>query len=156
MLVKITRDTKAISLCDTGYYRSKIFEKDEKYYSVRSPIALLDDGCIAGGASLEGREVAVRKILNSRSKLPIPVDPENGIYMLPTLSKRNKDCVWLSYYQIDKYEQIDERTLIVFKDGSTIYAKVSEAVLDLQFKRTSQVIAQLNSDKLFGSFSSVQ
>lgn len=151
MLFKITRDTKAINLCDTGYYRSEIFENNETFYSVRSPLSLLDDGCISGGASLEGREVAVGKILNTRTKLPVPVDPDNGIYMLPTLSKRNKDCVWLSYYQIDKYEQVDERTLVVFKDGTNIYVKVSEAVLDLQFKRTSQVIAQLNSDRLFGS-----
>lgn len=150
MLFSITRETKAIYLCDTGYYRSKIFEKNETFYSVRSPMRILDDDCLGHGSSLEGREKAVEKILKTRSKLPVPVNPDKGIYLFPTLSKRNKDCIWLSYYQIDDYDEVNDRTLVTFQDGTYLYVKVSEAVLDLQFKRTSQVIAQLNRDKIFG------
>lgn len=150
MLYLITNNTKAIYLCDTGYYRSKILENDQELCSVRYPIALLHDSCIEYASSMEGREDAVEKILKTKSKLPVPVDPDNGIYMFPTLSKRNKDCVWLSYYHIDHYQQIDNRTLVTFTDGTSTYAKVSENVLDLQFKRTGQVIAQQHRDRLFG------
>lgn len=149
MLFEITPNTKAIYSCDTGYYRSKILEAKEEVCSVRYPITLLDDSCLSHGSSLEGREKAVRKILRTKSKLPIPVNPDKGIYMLPTLSKRNRDCVWLSYYLIDNYYQVDDRTLVTFTDGTYIYVKVSEASLDLQFKRTSQVIAQLNRETIF-------
>lgn len=149
MLFLITKETKAIYLCDTGYYRSKVLEDDQTLCSVRYPTKLINDSCLKYDSSLEGREEAVKKILNTKSKLPIPVDPNNGIYMFPTLSKQNKNCVWLAYYHIANYQQVDERALVTFVDGTSIYANVSITILDLQFKRTSQVIAQQHRDKFF-------
>lgn len=150
LLFKITKQTKAIYSCETGYFRSKILEGGEELCSVRYPTTIIDASCIFYGSSLKGREEASEYILKTKSKLPVEVDPVEGIYFFPTLSKRNKDCVWLSYYQIDQFEQIDNRTLVKFKDGTTFFVKVSKSVFDLQFKRTSQLIAQLNRGKFFG------
>lgn len=150
MFFKITKDTKAIFFCDTGYYRSKILESNEEVCSVRCPVTLLADSCIDYMASLEGREVVAEEILNSRHKLPIAVSPKHGIYFFPTLSKRNRDCAWFSYYHIANYYEVDNRTLVVFTDNTFIYVQASVLVFDRQFKRTSQLIAQLNRDLIFG------
>jgi len=153
MCFLITKHTKAIYLHDTGYYRAKILDGEDELCSIETPTKIISENCISNGSTLEGREKAVKQILKTKSKLPVPVVPAKGIYMFPTLSKRNEHCIWLSYYQIDNYKQIDNRTLIQFKDGTGIYAKISEPVVDLQFKRTSQVIAQLNRPTIFGPHS---
>lgn len=152
LLKKITKNTKAIFFSNTGYYRSKILENDEELSSVRCPITLLDSSCIAHSSSLSGREAFTKKVLNSRSKLPVAVSPKHGIFMFPTLSKRNKNCVWLSYYHIKNFYKVDDRSLVNFTDGTSIYVQVSESILDTQFKRTSQLIAQIKREQIFGPF----
>src|SRR5699024_6497024 len=93
-------------------------------------------------SSLDGREEYAVKILKTRSKLPVLVDEDNEVYMFPTMSKRNKNCIWLSYYHIHDYKGVDDRTFITFKDGAFLYVNSSIFSFDLQFKKTSQVIAQ--------------
>lgn len=57
--------------------------------------------------------------------------------MFPTSSMKNKECVWLSYYQINCNEERNNKTYIMFKDGTYFY-------FENQFTRTSKVIAVMN------------
>lgn len=140
----ITTETQAIIAKDSNYYRSRILEKGKESSSVYKPDNIMNYSCIVYGASLEGRRNAVELMLKTRIKLPIPVFPDHNVYMFPTASIRKKDCVWLSYYHIYDYEQRDDKTYIIFRDGSGLYVNASESTVDMQFKKTSQVIAQLN------------
>lgn len=142
----ITTETKAIIAKDSSYYRSRILEQGEREarFSIYKAENIIDYSCIVYGASLEGRRNAVAQILKTRIKLPIPVSPVQNVYMFPTASTRKKDCVWLSYYHIDDYEQRDDKTYVAFHDGSGLYVNTSKGTLDAQFKKASQVIAQMN------------
>ncbi|OZU88401.1 competence protein [Virgibacillus indicus] len=147
----ISQKTKAIMAEEeSGYYRAKILEGDTEKFSIHKPLQIIDNSCLVYGASLEGRKTSVKQILNSASKLPIPVNVNEGIYMMPTASTKNKDCVWLSYQHIHTYEQRDDKTYITFHDGTGIYINTSENAFDQQFKRTSQVIVHMNGSTLFG------
>lgn len=149
MFCKITSQTKAILTKNNNYYRSKIYEGNKVLYSIDSPLKILQDNCLEGGASLAGRKKASQNILNSASKLPVPVDPNKGIYMFPSASKKNKLVIWLAYYQVHSYESRDDITYVLFSDGSGLFVPVSFGVFDRQFKRTSQVIAQLHKKYIF-------
>lgn len=145
----ITRNTKAIMAKDSAYYRSLILEDKNKKFDVHNPEYILDNNCLRYGSTLAGKKAAAQDILKCKSKLPIPVIPEKGVYMLPTSSARNKDCVWLSYYHITYYEQCDDKTYVGFHDGTGIYVNASEKTIDMQYKKTSQVIAMLNREVFF-------
>jgi len=138
---KINEKTQALMKVDENYYRTKIIEEDGIKYSPLSPLKILDENCIMNGASLEGRTQTVKEILNSKSKLPIPVLLQKGIYMFPTTSAKNSNCIWLSYYQIKQYVQNGKQALVYLSDDKSIDVKTSWNQLDSQIKRTSQVIA---------------
>lgn len=146
----ITRATKAIIAKDSTYYRSLILEGSKEQHSLHRPEQILDNSCLIYSSTLGGRRTAAKKILRSTSKIPIPVSPEKGLYMLPTSSTKNKDCVWFSYYHIDFYEQRENKTYVAFNDGSGLYVNTSLSSFDLQYKRTSQVIVKQNHGLLFG------
>ncbi|MEN1967718.1 competence protein ComK [Lentibacillus sp. N15] len=143
LIYDITPDTKAIMIKDSSYYRSLILETGRERISVYKPEYIIEHSCVTNGASLVGRRTAVEQILKTRSKLPIPVAPRKDVYMFPTASVKNKDCVWLSYYHVHYFEQRDDKTFVAFYDGTGLYVNASEAAVDMQFKKASQVIAQM-------------
>src|SRR5690625_819271 len=102
---KNNKKTKAIMRKKTEYHRTKINEKDKIKHSPHSPLQLLDHNCIINGASLEGRIKTVKKILRSKTKLPIPIQPKKGIYMFPTISMKNINCVWISYFHVKEQDR---------------------------------------------------
>lgn len=146
----ITQATKAIIAKDSAYYRSLILEGKNEQHSFHKPEQILDNSCLQYGSSLSGRRMSAKLTLKANSKIPVSVIPEQGVYMLPTSSVKNKDCVWFSYYHIDYYEQRDQKTYVSFTDGSGLYVNTSHSSFDLQYKRTSQIIARQNRGKLFG------
>ncbi|MEC5424511.1 competence protein ComK [Virgibacillus sp. C22-A2] len=142
--------TKAILTTESTYYRSLILEKNTKKKSIYTAEQIIDHNCLLDVSSIEGRRTVVKSILNASSKLPIPVSVEQGLYMLPTASTKNKDRVWLAYEHIEAYEQDGENTYITFRDGSGIYVNISQRAIDMQYKRASQVIVALNRPVIFG------
>ncbi|MGY0691265.1 competence protein ComK [Virgibacillus sp. FSP13] len=151
-IYEITQQTKAIMGKDSAYYRARILEvgqiKDK--LSIHKPEKILQNSCLTNGSTLVGRRTAVKQILKTSSKLPIPVIPEKDVFMLPTASTKSKDCVWLSFYHIEYYEQRDNRTYVSFYDGSGIYINSSESTIDMQIKKASQVITKMNRPAAFG------
>lgn len=147
----ISLKTKAIIPKESAYYRSLIIiEGGKEIHSIHSPEQIIDNSCLLYGSTLKGRKDAVKDVLKSASKLPVPVNPALGIFMMPTASTKNKDCVWLAYHHIDDYEQRDDKTYIAFYDGTGIYINTSVSTFDSQYKRTSQIIVHVNRGVLFG------
>jgi competence protein ComK len=140
-IYEITRRTKAIITRDTAYSRARILEGYKELDVKHRPEEILDNTCIKYGASLDGRRKSAKSLLRIFAKVPVPVIPQMGVYMIPTASAKSGDCVWISYYHIEFYEQRDDKTYIYFTDGTGLYVHVSESVFDLQYKRTSQLIA---------------
>ncbi|WP_430790280.1 competence protein ComK [Virgibacillus flavescens] len=146
----ITQTTKAIISEDSTYYRSLILEGVKERHSLHKPEQIIDNTCLLYGSTLAGRRAAVKDILKITNKIPVPVIPDKGVYMMPTASTKNKDCAWLSYDHIDFYEQRDGKTFVGFNDGSGLYVNASVSTIDMQYKRTSQLIVKLNRAILFG------
>lgn len=142
--------TKAIFWSEYTYYRSLILEDDVQRRSLHRPEQIIDYSCLLYGSTLEGRRMAVKDVLHSSSKLPIPVIPEQGVYMMPTASIKNKSNAWIAYHHIYRYEKKNSGTYVTFYDGSGCYVEISLNAFDLQYKRTSQLIVHLNRPVLFG------
>lgn len=145
----INHQTNAIMNKESKYFRSLILEGKQKRHAIHKLKEIIDYNCIHYGATSEGRKTVVKNILGSSSKLPIPISPEKGLYMIPTVSLKNKDCVLIAYHQVKFYEQRDDKTYIAFKDGTGLYVNVSESAFNMQYKRTGQVIVHLNWQVIF-------
>ncbi len=147
---RITKKTKLLTHADSNYYRSYIVEEEGEHYSVHRPEEIIGRNCLSYKASLEGRLDVVKGILKSSTKLPVPIFPEYGIFLMPTASIRNPSCVWIAYHQVHHYETYKKGTYIHFYDGTGYFVNITESAFDKQYKRTSQVIVHLNREKLFG------
>ncbi|MFZ3578257.1 competence protein ComK [Virgibacillus sp. DJP39] len=146
----ITQATKAIYPADSSYYRSIILEGSDQRKSVQRPEQIIDNSCLLYGAALSGRRTAVKDILKVTSKLPIPVIPENGVYMFPTSAAKSKDCVWLSFHHIKSIDKREGKTYVAFRDGSGLYVNASESTMNFQKLKTCELIVHLNRSILFG------
>gem|GEM_PF-3167933 len=144
---EITKQTKAILMKDSPYYRSEIWEEGRKKYCIDSPLKIIKENC---GGSFNERAAAAQIVLQSNSKLPIVISPEEKIYMFPTESMRGENLILLAYHQIKDYMARDDHTYIKFLDGTGIYVRTSLYIIDQQYKRTSQLIIYDHREQLFG------
>jgi|SRR5699024_7100180 len=145
----INEKTKAIVTIKSDYYKTIIYEKDREIKSPFTATKILEESCIRYGASLKGRRATSKYLLNTNEKLPVAVDRDNGIYLFPTSALRSGDCVWLAYFHIKKIKKSDDKTYIKFKGGMELFINASYYTIDKQKKNTSELIVQLNLDKLF-------
>lgn len=148
----ITQQTKAIMAKDSAYYRTRILEIGREINVIHKAEQILNNSCLMNGSTLSGRQAAVKQVLKAYSKLPIPVIPNKGVVMLPTASSKSKDCVWISYYHVHYFEQRDHKTFVSFRDGTGLFINTSANTIDMQFKKTSQVIAQMERSAFFGNW----
>lgn len=145
----INQNTKAILCQNHSPYPTVILERAERLESRYSLIDILSYNCLQYGSSLDGRLESAAAILGTNVKLPIIVNPEMGIFMVPIRSLRNEACGVLSYYQIKRYEPKFRGTYVKFYDGTDAYIKISERSFDQQFKKTSHLIAHHFRSKIF-------
>lgn len=147
----VNKNTKAIfSQGGASPYRSQILDVSGTEFSVYNPYRIISNSCLLNLSSIEGRKTAVKHILGTSSKIPIPVNPKEGIYLFPTASIRSSDCAWFAFYQIESYVPHDGKTYVAFKDGTYAYADISFMAFDRQYKKTSHVIARFHQHIIFG------
>ncbi|WP_100009924.1 competence protein ComK [Lentibacillus sediminis] len=145
----ITRETKAVMAKDNPYYRTLVYEGGRQRHLRYTLKQIAENSCLEYGLELEDRSRTVKEILHSSSKLPIPVHPAEGIFMIPTTSMKNSDCVLVAYHHIHFFDQRDHKGYIGFRDGTGLYVNTSKSTLDIQYRRTSQLIVHLNWEKIF-------
>lgn len=138
---EITSRTMAILPRKTkgGKIGSTIMEDNEKYFVKDSPSKVIDLACKFFGSSLHGRQIGTREVSNMTHKLPISIDPANGIYFFPTLSPTNTKCAWISHSHIKDVIEVEKQlTKVHFKNGLSAMVHVSYSSLENQINRTAQ------------------
>ncbi|SHF76749.1 competence protein ComK [Ornithinibacillus halophilus] len=148
----ITEKTKAILTVNDTYYRSIILEGGEETYYKQKPEKLIDHSCIINGASLDGRRKFIKMIFNIKHKIPIPVDPQQGVFLFPTCSTKKEECTWISYFHMREYKQMGTKTYITFHDDTGILVNNSINSIEMQDMRTSKIVARM-SRNLYPGFS---
>jgi competence protein ComK len=145
----LSRRTLAVIPRENHEYRTRILEQDSEINSKQSPIFLLNQTCIKYGSTFDGRRKSTRILLKTDKKIPIPVIPQLGVYMIPTAAAASKRCVWLSYYRIKEYKEHNEQTIIFFDDGSYLPIDTPKKSFQRQYFLAGQLVAQLNRELLF-------
>jgi competence protein ComK len=123
---------------------SKVVEEDGEYVVKKRPIEVIEKSCLYYGASLKGRKDGTKEIIGISHKAPLAIEPENEIYVFPTISPSDPQCIWLSHLHIRHHEHAAlGKTRIVFRNGQAIELPVSHHSFVNQLHRTAQLRTKL-------------
>ena len=115
---EINEETMAI--IPINYYQTLVKEYDREYVVEKNAYEIMENSCEYYGSTYKGRLAAAKKMLNSSYKLPIIIEESENIIFFPTKSSLLDDCCWINYNYIKKYEKLENRVKITFKNNEEI------------------------------------
>lgn len=134
---EINEETMAI--IPINYYQTLVKEYDREYVVEKNAYEIMENSCEYYGSTYKGRLAAAKKMLNSSYKLPIIIEESENIIFFPTKSSLLDDCCWINYNYIKKYEKLENRVKITFKNNEEINVDMSKLSLDNQISRSSML-----------------
>lgn len=118
------------------HYNSKIYTKDGTIKSVKTPFQIIKESCINYYSNYDGRRQATINRTNFRYKVPIIISKLFNIYAFPTNSPSLFHTKWIFANNLAQIIHItDQKSKILFKDGTKITLNISSHVLNTQLNR---------------------
>lgn len=123
-------------------YQTMVKETDRTLYVRKTPLDIIESGCLNGFSTYEGRRKAIMVLTGYQRKVPIPILPSKHIFAFPTLSPENYDCHWLFPIHIETFDHVRKtkkvgKSKAVFKNGEEVFLQESVEVLEKQMQRTA-------------------
>lgn len=144
---EITSNTLALIPAAQIDYDTIVLEPQGQLHVRKTPMQLIEPACLEGGASYDGRRLAVSYQTGSRKKIPIPINPLDEIYAFPTHSPKQFNCHWIFYHHvkaIKPHHQLASHAIVTFKSGQQLTLPVSYHTLERQMHRTSHCIIRFS------------
>lgn len=140
---EINRNTMALLSVAHMEYSTLILEENQQFYVRKTPIQIIEEACLEGGSSYDGRRRSVSYKTGSQQKVPIPINPKDQIFAFPTHSPKSFQCNWIFFHHvkyISTFKSSDQRSVqsvITFKNGQRISLYESRYILEKQMQRTA-------------------
>ncbi|WP_100374119.1 competence protein ComK [Bacillus sp. FJAT-45037] len=128
--------------CDTI-----VLEGQQTIYVREPALTMIKRACIEGGATYDGRRLAVAELTRAQNKVPISVDTTNQIYAFPTHSPSKLECIWIFYHHVKSFEtNVDQptKTIVHFHETNSLIADVSYPTFERQMQRTAYCMVKLS------------
>lgn len=117
--------------------QSKITKKCGVYYSVKTPLELIDEACMRYASTMEGRIQAVGRVLNFK-KPPFLIAPfDFGVF--PTMSPNRLDCVWIFNHPFEIVKVDKQKSRLEFRNDVSIPVNVSVYTIRQQQQRLHMI-----------------
>lgn len=129
-------DLSTLMLIGLNDNLTRIITIDDEFIFKESCKKLLDNSCRFFGNSLTERVNMTSRLINSSSKAPIIIEESRKIIFFPLKSTREKNNIWISFNNLDKYEKNDKETILYFKCGKIISLNFSYYIIDNQITRS--------------------
>ncbi|OLO25325.1 hypothetical protein BTR23_24885 [Alkalihalophilus pseudofirmus] len=142
---EINKNTAALLPAYHTDYQTTVWEKDQRFHVKKTPLELIKEACLEGGADYSGRKAAVTYKTGVSIKVPIPLIPQEQIYAFPTHSPKLHECHWLFYHHIktiQRHPDTPTHTIITFTDEKELLLHVSYHTMERQLQRTSYCITR--------------
>ncbi|KAB7707411.1 hypothetical protein F9802_06570 [Bacillus aerolatus] len=121
-------------------YNTIIYDEDGVYYSKQTVRSILEDACMRGFSTYEGRTKVARKLLNYIQKTPLLICLNKNICAFPTMSPNNYGCIWIIHHQVQNCQMKDRKLTVTFNNGTQLPLDCSLRVFKQQQERTSNCI----------------
>ena len=121
-----------------------VIEKNRKFNVNIECFKLIKKSCRWYGNSYNIHRQFVIDKFNFYIKTPIIVSNDDRMIFFPTTSPNSKDCIWVSYNNVDRYVKEKEYTKIYFKGGKILNISASYTTIDNQITRCIRIEKYLN------------
>ncbi len=122
-----------------------VIEKKNKNVIKMDCFKFLKRSCSYYGHSYKMQRQFVIDIFNYYIKTPIIVSEYDMIIFFPTASPKSKECIWISYNNVERYVKEDNYTKIYFKGGKILNISTSYSTIDHQITKCIRIEKFLNS-----------
>lgn len=100
---------------------------------------ILEYNCNYYGSSLDGRIKSAKDILNVKYKVPIIIDENNNLFLIPISSVRSDINLYLVTNKILNYEIINEKLVIYSLNNIKITVNLSKNILENSLLKVFQL-----------------
>lgn len=139
---KINEQTMALMASDFTDYQTIAIETDKKLYIKKTPLEIIEWGCLDNFSSFEGRRYSITHLTGFKRKTPIPISIYRNIYAFPTHALKDRNCCWIFYHHVESVLEVNlEQSLILFKNGTQVEIDVPRLELLKQMERTSLILS---------------
>ncbi len=135
-MVKYEIDMSTLMIMSISENTTRVITIGDDFIVNDNSLSIIDNSCRFFGNSLKERINVTKRLVNISSKSPIIVEESRCILFFPLKSTRNKENIWVSYNNLDKYEKNGDKTIFNFKCGKTVEIKFSYYIIDNQVTRS--------------------
>lgn len=125
-------------------YTTKVITYDGEFIVNMCARDIINDSCKNFGSSLKNRIKMTDSIIHITSKPPIIIEETRDIIFFPLRSPRLEDNIWISFNNLERYEQENSQTALFFKKNKKILIDFSYYVLDNQVTKAILFHYELN------------
>ena len=129
-------DLSTIMLIGIDEESTKIVTTDGEFIVNECCKKIIDNSCKYFGGSLSDRVNMTKRLINISSKSPIIVEESRNIIFFPLKSVREKNNIWISFNNLDKYVKKDNKTIFIFKNKKEVILDFSYYIIDNQVTRS--------------------
>ena len=129
-------DLSTLMLISIDNESTKVVTTEDEFIVSDNIKKIMDNSCKFFGNSLVERIKVTNRLINISSKAPIIVEESRNIIFFPLKSTREKNNIWISYNNLEKYTKNNDETIFTFKCGKSISLKFSYYIIDNQVTRS--------------------
>ena len=125
-----------------------IIEKKAKINIKMDCFKFLKTSCSFYGHSYKMQRQFIIDNFNFYIKTPIIISEYEMIIFFPTTSPKSKECIWISYNNVERYVREHNYTKIYFKGGKVINVSVPYCTIDSQITKCIKIEKFINNIKM--------
>ena len=116
--------------------------------AAEKPQELLNQRCLKHGSDISGRIASFRALLGIRQKAAVLISEINDEIWFPTLSMKQKDCVWIRYDAIiDVRASKPNECDVISMKGFSYHLDTDRRVINEQMKRCRRFLELLHREE---------
>ena len=116
-----------------------IVEKNRRISIKMNCLKFLKNCCKMYGYTYDIQRQFIIDKFNYYIKTPIIVSQYDKLIFFPTTSPTSKNCIWISYNNVDRYVKENNYTKIYFKGGKILSISASFTTIDSQITRCIKI-----------------
>ena len=128
-------DLSTIMLMGIDEDNTKIVTMDSEFIISENSKKIVDNSCKFFGSSLVERGNVTKRLINISNKAPIFIEETKNIIFFPLRSTREKVNIWISFNNLESYEQVGRKTLLKFNNQHELLIDYSYYMVDNQMTR---------------------
>lgn len=129
-------DLSTVMLIGVDDGKTKVVTIDSEFIINECSKKIIDNSCKFFGSSLTDRVNMTKRLINISSKSPIVIEDSRNIIFFPLKSVRDKNNIWISFNNLDKYTKNDDKTIFYFKNNKQVVIDFSYYIIDNQVTRS--------------------